>query len=188
MSRTSKIRELPAELQAAIAELRDHGYTIDEITQWLVDKGAEVSRSSVGRHIKSQAQVAASIRHSRELAEAMVKQFGASDDSKVARLNLELLHGIVMRVALAGEEDGELTLKPNEVLALSKAVDHLGKAEKDNAATVSALRKAALEHAAEQAVGAVRKAGLSEETIRQIQRDVLGQPQGSQPQKNKSDD
>ena len=79
---------------------------IDEIMAKLDELNVDVSRSAVGRHCKRLESIQASIRQSRTIAEAIVKDYGDEDkENKVARANIEVLHSILFR--MMGSEDGE---------------------------------------------------------------------------------
>src|SRR6185312_16084101 len=95
MSRRSSIDRLPAEIRETIADLRDKGVTIDQILDALRELGAVVSRSALGRHVKRLDEIAERMRHSRAVADALVKRLGDAPETKQARLNIELTHSII---------------------------------------------------------------------------------------------
>lgn len=193
MPRKSNITRLPPEIRDLIGNLRGQGRTIDEILAKLNELDVEVSRSSLGRHLKSMAAIAERIRRSREVADSIVRRFGEAPESKTARANIELMHSIIMEVAGAapegeeGDEENEgrsVTLDPMQVMLLSKSLDHLGKAERTSIdviekASAAAERKARAE-AARKLDGAIKEAaaagekGLSAERAAQLRRDILG--------------
>ena len=106
MGRRSSIDRLPAAVRDKIGALRQEGRTIDEIMAKLDELNVDVSRSAVGRHCKRLESIQASIRQSRTIAEAIVKDYGDEDkENKVARANIEVLHSILFR--MMGSEDGE---------------------------------------------------------------------------------
>jgi DNA-binding transcriptional ArsR family regulator len=179
MARSSSITRLPNEIRDAIAALRENGRTIDEILEHLNTMGADVSRSSLGRHLKKADQVAAQIMKSRALADAVTSKFGDASTSKVARVNLELMHGILLQV-LTGAEDGqEVTLDPKDAMFLATAFEKLAKAQKSDVevqikVAVENERQAAKEKAADVVAKEGRRAGLSSDTIDSIKKLILG--------------
>lgn len=133
----SSIDRLPPEVKELIGRLRADGRTLDEILAKLHELDAEISRSALGRHVKKLADVAAQLRQSREIATSLATQFGDEPDNRLARLNLEFMHGAILRLvtATAEGEDGEVqpvTFNPEEVMFLSRSMQALAGAEKSN--------------------------------------------------------
>tara|TARA_B100000686_G_scaffold246123_1_gene255490 strand:+ start:88 stop:636 length:549 start_codon:yes stop_codon:yes gene_type:complete len=180
MGRPSSISRLPKEVREKISHLRDQGRTIDEIMDHLEQLDVEVSRSSLGRHLKKQKEVAAQIRKSRQLAEAVGRQFGDSETSKVARTNIELLHSMLMQIFIGGEdgEMGEVRLDPKDAMMLATALQKLSQASKldvDRELKIrEEVRKKTTADAADAAVKTARKQGLTKETVEAIKAEILG--------------
>ena len=184
----SSIDKLLPDLQALIGQLRGQGRTIDEIRAKLLELDVEVSRSALGRHVKSMAEAQVTIMRSRQMAEALVKEFGSEPDDKLARLNLELAHGILMRLMLATSEDPEtgeampIVLSPEDGMFVARSVQALASAGKTtNEAIEKRLDRArkeaadkATKEAAENATKAARSKGLSKDTVDAIRFAVLG--------------
>lgn len=163
MPRKSSISRLPAEIRELIGDLREQGRTIDEILAKLRELDVTVSRSSLGRHLKNAAEVGERIRRSREIADALVRRFGDAPESKTARLNIELMHSVVMDVVTAVEargadEAGEpVTLDAMQVMLLSKALDHLGKASRSDADVIEKARQQVIKEVIARAIDAAEK-------------------------------
>lgn len=182
MPRASSIRRLPREVQERIAELRDQGRTIEEILAKLRELDVQVSRSALGRHLKTADEIGERIRRSREIADVLVRRFGEAPENRVARMNIELMHSVVTSVAAAAEAGGEsVELKPMEVMLLAKAIDHLAKAEKASVDVALKAREEATKQAADIAERAVRKRGLSKDAAREIRKQILGLTDEQQP-------
>lgn len=183
-NRPSTIDRLLPDLQALIGQLRNQGRTIEEIRLKLLELDVEVSRSALGRHVKSMAEAQVTMQRSRQLAEALVKEFGAEPDDKMARLNIELAHGLLMRLMLAthvDEETGEaapIVLSPEDAMFVARAVQSLASASKTTEDRIEKrIEKARAEErnkAAENAATAARSKGLSKETVEAIRFAVLG--------------
>lgn len=144
--RPSSIDRLPKEVRELIGSLRSDGATIDEIMAKLSELKAGVSRSALGRHVKTLAEVGERMRRARVMAEALTARFGDQPDNQVARMNMELMHGMVFEVltAAAGAEDEEgepVTLDPKAVKFLSGALKDLASAQKVDADRVLKLRE-----------------------------------------------
>ncbi len=189
MARHSSIERLPEPLREAIAQLRQAGRTIDEITAHLRAMTEEApSRSAIGRHVKKMDFVAERMRRSRQVAEALVAELGDAPESRTARLNIELIHSAVMDLFMnaetgdEGDADAEgraaVAGNPQGVMLLAKAVDHLSRARRSDADAVRIAEQRAEKKAKEKAVGAVevaaRARGLSAETIEAIKAGILG--------------
>ena len=187
MARASSIDVLDAKLQAEIGRLRMRGCTIDAIVAHLgTMHGATVSRSALGRHVKGLERVAEQIRRSREVATALVQQLGDAPESETARLNIEIMHSAILDLKMRSA-DGEdvntagaaaLAGNPEGIMLLSKAIDHLAKAQKSNADFKAQVERAAEERmrkATAVAVEAVTKArGISGETSEAIKAAIFG--------------
>jgi DNA-binding XRE family transcriptional regulator len=191
MGRPSSIDRLPAEIRAEIGRLRGEGHTIDQILAHLADMRSQVlvSRSAMGRHLKGFDRLAEKLRHSRVVAEALVRELGDAPESKTARLNIELLHGTINDLfinALDESGNGDLAataaeaLKgdPEGVMMLAKALDHLGRASKSNVDFLVAAEKRAREKAQAESFKAVEEvaktAGLSRDTVETIKAKIFG--------------
>ena len=77
MPRTSKVRRLPPELREQLHAMLDASHTLEEITAHLKALGADVSRSGLGRYKQQVDKVAARLRESRAMAEAVMERMGA---------------------------------------------------------------------------------------------------------------
>ena len=177
----STIDRLPLELQELIGRLRREGRTIDEILAKLheLEEAQHVSRSALGRHVKSLAQAVEQVRQSRAVAEALVSQLGEAPDNKLQRANLELMHGVVMQAltAVGEDEDGNaqaVTFDPMQTMFLAKALQSLSSAEKTNEDRVRKAREIATSEAAKRAGAAGKARGLTKETVEFITQSVLG--------------
>lgn len=181
MARKSTIRRLHRDIRDQIGVLLDQGRTLDEIRDHLTQLGAEVSRSALGRYKKHIDKVSERIRRSREVAEALVRNFGEEPEGKTARLNIELLHSVLndmlMQIPSPGEdgedEDGPLVeLDPKGAMLLAKAVDHLAKAKKSDADLLSKLKEQARKEAAQAVKKVADKFGVSDEAKRAIRAEL----------------
>lgn len=180
----SSIDKLPPEIQELIGALRRSGRTIDEILSKLRELDSKdawsVSRSALGRHLLKLQAATEQVKRSRAVAEALVTQFGDEPDSKVARANIELMHGLVMNVLTNTEEDeatGQMkpiTLAPEDAMFLASAIQKLASAEKTNDDRITKARDAAVAAAAKRAGAAAKSKGLSKDTVEFITAKVLG--------------
>lgn len=174
----SSIDKLPTEVRELIGRLRDSGRTIDEIMEKLAELDVDVSRSALGRHVKGLAEVGEQLRRSREIATALVGRFGEDADNRVGRLNIELMHGIVMQMLTGspGEtgEAGPVTFDPEETMFLARSLQSLASAQKIDTDRLLKVRVETAKEAAK-AVETVGKAkGLTKETMDAIKHAVLG--------------
>lgn len=162
-NRPSSIDRLPEEVRDLIGRLRDKGCTIDEIMAKLgeldLDEDDLPSRSSLGRHLKKAAEIAERVKKSRQVAEVIVRQLGESDADKTTRMNIELMHNVLFEIATRTSEDGEpVSFEPMEAMLLAKALDHLGKASKDDVARTVAIEERAAKKAKAEALKQTEKA------------------------------
>ncbi|RUT27385.1 hypothetical protein C0V97_01040 [Asaia sp. W19] len=186
-SRPSSVDKLPLEIRDEIGRLRGEGYTIDEILAALRELDVvTISRSTLGRHVKGMERLGAKLRHSRNIAEALVRQLGDEPASRAAQLNIELLHTTITDLFLAQNDDGEidengkaaLNGSPEGIMLLAKAMDHLtksAKADAEYAARIEAKVEARFKKQAEAGLAAVaREKGFSAENMAFIRQQILG--------------
>ena len=187
--RPSKIDKLPAEVRDQIAALRAAGKTIDEIMAALktleLPPGALPVRSRLAVHVQGLDRLAEKVQRSRSIAEALVRKLGDAPESRQARLNIELTHGLITELMLAqGEAETSGVAEPpdaSQVHFLAKALDHLARAQRSDLHATLELRKqiaaeqnARVDKAAEEVGHAAREAGLSAERIAELKARVAG--------------
>ena len=179
--RPSTIDRLDPQIRDLIGKLRiDKGWTIDEIREHLeklLEQELLPSRSALGRHIKSLEEIGAQLRHSREVAQALIAQVGDAPEDRVVDLNIELMHTAILRLVTATDDEGDgqpVTFKPKEAMEMARAIQSLVGAKKTSADMVLKLRQEATRDAAEKAGAAARSKGLGKETVDFITNAVLG--------------
>ncbi|MDO9499025.1 DUF3486 family protein [Falsiroseomonas sp.] len=185
--RISKIDRLGPEVRDAIGRLLDEGSTLDEILGHLEGMSVEVSRSSLGRYSKRLATAGEKLRRSRSVAEALVRKYGDQPESKAARLNIELLHGVILDLFMAddGDEEGSdaagraaLKGNPQGAMMLAKALEHLTKASRHDVEFIERAEKRAAAKATQDAAAVVEKVGkakgLTAETLSAIKEGIFG--------------
>jgi hypothetical protein len=187
MPRQSTIKRLPPEVRDKIGALLDQGRTLDEILKHLESLDVQVSRSALGRYKQHIDKVSERIRRSREVAEAIVRNQGDAPESKTARLNIELLHGVILDMISqlpdgseqSDEKDPQsvlLTLSPRGAMEMAKAMDHLARASKQDADLIAKLREEAqaeaeakMDKAVHEAAGSADGQASAEEVFARIQ-------------------
>jgi hypothetical protein len=184
MGRKSRIdTELSPEDLAEFRCLLGEGrLTIDDLTDWLEARGYEISRSAVGRAAKKQAIVAARLRESRAVTEALSRDLGeAALQGKQGRLLVELGRGIAFDYVTNKEE-----ADAKDIMMFGKALSEFARAarldqdfeEKVEVRARKLAAEMAAEKAAEKAGEMVEKAGpsagLSADTIAKLKADFLG--------------
>ncbi len=189
MPRPSSVDKLPEEIRSQIAELRARGWEIDQIREKLAELLDQVpSRSALGRHIFKIDKMGAAIRESRAIAEGIARTMGDAPESQLARLNIELLHGTILKMfvrAQDGEEnaidqDGRAMLagSPEEIMLLAKGLQHLATASKTNEEFYAKVLARGIEEGKRQASVAVetvgRERGITASTIDAIKASIFG--------------
>ncbi|MBB4287736.1 phage protein Gp27 family protein [Roseospira goensis] len=130
MGRKSSIdTQLSDEDRAEFRRLLGTGrWTIDELTEWLDQRGYEISRSAVGRAAQRQAALAARLRETRAITEGLAADLGeAATQGRQGRLLVETTRDLVLRF-LSQTDVGEAGLDPKEVMMLGKGLSELAKA------------------------------------------------------------
>jgi len=176
----SSVDRLDPEIKDLIGKLRiDHGWTIDEILKRLrsIGQGAEtISRSALGRHVKSIEEIGAEIRESRDMALALRAATGADSDDRTAELNIELLQTSILRLVTRQRDDEDDKENAGEVKALATALRDLASARKTIQEAVRKARDAAKAEAAAAVEKVAKKVqgGLTRDTVDAIKREILG--------------
>lgn len=187
MGRKGSVDKLPPEIRDLIGKLREEdGYSLDDIIGHLRQMEVDVSRSALHRFVRGQEELAAKLRRSRTVAETLVRQLGDAPESKTARLNIELLHGVILdlfRQGEAGEEvdkDGKAALAGNPMgaMMLAKALEHLTKASRHDADFILQVEKRATAKAEKEAAARVEQVakakGVSKDTVAAIKASIFG--------------
>ena len=181
----STIDRLPEDIKAELQKLlQDKRITQLQVTadinRLLEAEGHEerVTKSSVNRYAQRMEEVGAKLRQSREVAQMYIAHVGAAPQGQTGLLINEMLRSMAFELSLK-LQDADLENPDNmaatidQVKALALAVQRLEQSATINIKREAEIRKQALETAAKAASETARKAGVSEETIEAIWRDVL---------------
>ncbi|HEY3696523.1 phage protein Gp27 family protein [Phenylobacterium sp.] len=165
----SSIDRLPAEIRDQIAGLRRDGRTLDEILDHLRQLDAEVSRSALGRHVKSLAEIGESMRRAETMARFVVDRFGEDTDERVGRANMRLLQGALLEIITEERVDEEtgapITLSAGEAKSISLALQRLVSAQRVDADRQLKLRDAFRKEASQKLDGAARAGQIDPEAV-----------------------
>jgi len=179
--RPSTIDQLDKDVRELIGQLRiDHGWTIDQIRQRLVAMGQTVSRSALGRHVRTLEDVAGEMREAQAMATALAREVGDADQSRMLDVNAQLLQANMFKLMLAArEEDGEgVQLTAKDAKAFADALRSIALTRKTDLDLIERAEKRAADRAkaeaADNATRAARAKGLSKETVESIRFAVLG--------------
>lgn len=177
MHRPSTVDKLDPEIRKLIADLRlEHGWSIDQIKAKLDELKQPVSRSALARHTKSIEEIGREMRHSREMAKALLEQAAPGEDAKVADLNIELMHTMILRLVTATEGGEMVSLDPKDVMFLTSSLSSLAGARKTDAERRRKDRADAKKELMEKVreVASTKGSGMSKATVDLIAAKVLG--------------
>lgn len=188
MPRPSKIDRLPSEVREKIGELRQNGSTIDEIMAKLreLDLQAEVSRSSLGRHVQTLDKLGEKLRRSRAMAEGLARSVADKPADEITRASIELLHNAVfellqdagMAEGAEGEAAKALVRNPQAAKFLAETIEKLVRASQGNVEFVEKVEKRAADKAAREHAAVVDKVGkargLTADTVAEIKAGIFG--------------
>ncbi len=173
MGRKSTLRRLPAEIQTEINRILSEGrLTLDELVEHLRGIGVEgVSRSALGRQKQKIDRMAAKLRQSREMTEALVREVGPSaTEGEQGRLLVKALRGLVMD-HLANLDDEEAD--PKSFMAIARALKDMAQANRLDQDFEAKVRerierelKAKLDQAVDDVTGDPENAGISPEELK----------------------
>lgn len=179
-STPSTIDRLDPEIRERIEKLRvDYGWTIAELLDELHRLGqTHVSRSAVGRHVMSLADLTDKMRQAKTVVGALYKEADDETETKMLSVISQLIEANVLKLLIAESEGVEVTYSPKESRELAQVVSFLSKKRMDDLAFVEQREKRAAEkatkEASEKAVSAARAKGLSKDVVEAIRYAVLG--------------
>lgn len=184
MARKSSLLKLPSEVRTYIAKIREDGSaTLDEIVEAIQDEfGVDVSRSALHRYTQQVDAVTKKIRDSRFIAESVAKHFGDKKASDVARVNIEILHTIIMDILMVDPDadavDGNPQVNAGDAMKIAIALEKLTKAHKTDTDRELKIREEAAKQAMKQASEIVettgKEKGLSPEQVKELKTKFLG--------------
>lgn len=176
MGRRSSIERLPPELAELCHRLIREGRTIHEITDKLNELDADVSSSAVGRYVKSAREQMTRYREAQAVAGQWVAQLGENPSGDVGALLAEMLKTVAFQTMATmapdeGNPDAKPT-KPMDIMLLAKAIRDLESTAKQNLERRAAIEKEAIARAADKAGEVGQRAGISQSTIEEIQKEL----------------
>ncbi len=175
MGRRSTVAAMPRELVEACNGLIRDGHTIEEILAALQDMGAQVSRSAVGRYVKSARESMEKYRQAQEVAKVWVDKLEAEPSGDVGRLLPEMLRVVAFQ-SLTTMGEADKPAKAMDVMLLAKALRDIAGTTKVHLDVERQLRamRAELKAVATEVEATARQAGLSADTVGQIKARILG--------------
>ncbi len=122
----SKIEALPPEVKQQVdAMLADAGYTFTDISRWLVEKGYDISRSSVGRYALRVGEAASRVNETLVKTKAILEALERNPELDTAKASTALMmDGLMQRMSTAEEDYLEMPLdKAGRLLAQLRRVE-----------------------------------------------------------------
>ncbi len=182
MARPSSIARLPKELADVCHRLIREGKTIHEITDKLNELEADVSKSAVGRYVKSAREQMQRYREAQEVAGRWVAELGENSKGDVATLCQQMLTGIAFttldQVAQqqleVGDGDGKPAkpLKAMDLMLFAKALESIESGSKRALERREKIERAAFERASQKVGEVGQRVGLSQASIDAIQKEL----------------
>ncbi|MFM9881234.1 MAG: phage protein Gp27 family protein [Burkholderiaceae bacterium] len=131
MGRKSTVAVLDESIVGEVNRLIRHGRTIDEILAALEPLGAEISRSAMGRYVKSARQSMEQYTKAQDVARIWIEKFGSEPTSDVSRLLPQMLEAVAHRT-LDDMAESEEIKSPEEVRVMARALKDLSGAKRGN--------------------------------------------------------
>ena len=176
MGRKSSLRRLPPEILQEVNRLLSEGrFTLAEILEHLRGMGIEtVSRSALGRQKQKIDKIAAKLRQSREMTEALVKEIGPSVvEGQQGRLLVQTLRDLVFDHLAARVEEGDVD-DPKALMALARTLKDMAQANRLDQDFEAKVRERVQKETVKAVEDVTREAGLSAETVEAIKSRILG--------------
>jgi hypothetical protein len=182
MGQKSAIDRLPESLRNKLLEmLHNPAVTQLEIVDAINDEAGEslVSKSSLNRYAQRMKRFSEKSRQAREVADAYIDKYGATDRNKLGKVVNEQIRLAVFDLIGEIEEikdDPKMNaLGITEILyKLSRGLRELEQAEKLNADRTEEIKKSVLAEAVEVVEKEAKSAGLDEAALNIIKRKILG--------------
>jgi hypothetical protein len=179
MGRKSTVAVLDEAIVGEVNRLIRMGRTIDDIMAALEPLGADVSRSAMGRYVKSARQSMEQYTKAQDVARIWMDKFGSEPSSDVSRLLPQMLEAVAHRT-LEDMAEAEEIKTPEEVRVMAMALKNLSGAKKGNIEIELKLRevrederKKLLQEQREKLDAMGSKGGVTAETKAAI-RELLG--------------
>lgn len=173
MPRPSTIRRLDPELRSVLDSLLAEGrYTLQQVTDHMRSLGAPLSKSAVGRYSQDFDRVAADIRASRQMAEAIGRELADMPGADPSRVVIESLQALLMRARMQLADAEEIDVE--QLSYLSRSVKDLAAALKANVDTELRIRERTAKDAAKAAEKVATAEGLTADTVEKIKASILG--------------
>lgn len=173
----SSIDLLPEPIREEIARLRRANKTIDAIVAHLKGMDVEVSRSAMGRHVKSLDEIGREMRETQEWARFIVEQAGEQTDERLARANMAMLQGTLLRLQAVrpiDEATGEpLQLDLAEAKNLALAIQRVVSAQRMDADRQIRLEREFAKKASEKLDAAAATGEVDPEAVAKAKR-IMG--------------
>lgn len=131
MGRKSTVAVLDEAIVGEVNRLIRLGRTIDDILAALEPLGVDVSRSAMGRYVKSARQSMEQYTKAQDVARIWMDKFGSEPSSDVSRLLPQMLEAVAHRT-LEDMAEAEDIKSPEEVRVMARALKDLNGAKKGN--------------------------------------------------------
>ncbi|MEM7046980.1 MAG: DUF3486 family protein [Pseudomonadota bacterium] len=171
MPRKSTVNTLPPKITKQINAALERGHrTLDDLVAWLASEhGYTISRSALHRYSQNYETLRKKLAETREITQAFAAELGPDAlAGKQGALLVEIMQAMVMKVA-AGTE-----LDVKQIGMLCRAVRDAASANRLSQDYEERLRKQITERAAKTAGAVAKKAGLTQESRKKIEREILG--------------
>ena len=134
----NRMRRLPREILDEVNRRLEGGWTVTEVTQALRELGTDISRSAVGRYRKQWADQIRDLAEVREFSRTVVAELSKQPESRMARLNTELLEAALFKcmngLRAMTEDDPEKAIKLINKGAMAQML--LSRARRDDSETI----------------------------------------------------
>lgn len=182
MPRPSSVERLPKDVLARLNFLfGEGGFTLDELKDWLDERGHDVSRSALGRHKVKIDKIGKAMRESQMMAQSLVDGLGPSiKDGQQFQALSQMMSTIAFRGMMGAidtddeDGDGAAEFDALEFGRVAKGIKDLVAANRIETDRVQAIKKAAREEVMTEVEAAVSSEGGSAQLIGLIRQKVMG--------------
>lgn len=172
MGSKSSIARLDNRIKTAVDRAIQEGrMTIDEIVRLINEMGGDASRSAVGRYKQGMEESMETFRATQGMAQVWAKKLEEEPGSPIAQLAQQVLGSVALHTVNSVLNAGE-SVPAGDLMFLCKALDHLARAEKTSADRELKIRAEVTKKAAESAVVAAKKQGMSNDAVAMIRKAI----------------
>lgn len=169
--------KLPTDLRQELdRQIVSGQLSVDDLWEWLRNRGYDVSRSAVGRHSQSVNEAAKEMRKAREISAVFARELGPDvADGNLGQALIEVVQTIVFRQMLP--KLSNVDAEPDaaeDLMLLGTTVQKLVSAEKMNAERILKIRKETISRAVQEIKKVGEEINAPKDMLKKFEKGLIG--------------